>query len=120
MRFRQATPGDTQALLDIKEIGEGWVPSHLTGQVILAEDDEGIAGCIVVQWMPIIEPIWVRPELRQGRLSQKLWIRAKEFLKANGLRRFYTHDNVTNPSIGRYLKWLGLKSLGHRLYQGEL
>src|SRR5208282_94054 len=63
-------------------VSRGWMSLNrqTTPRIALAEDDKGIAGFFIVQFVPHAGPMWTRPGLRGTKVPQMLVERMYRFL----------------------------------------
>jgi len=122
MRIRLAEPHEHPKLLSLKDIPwDAWVPDPRTGRVILAEDGGVVVGVLAVQWMPVMEPLWVAPAYRKSTLMGRLWKAGLKFLKSNGIQKFFSHvDNYDKPKMETYLQRASMKDLHKNCYEGTV
>lgn len=91
MEFRWLTNDEIETLVNPKCSELGWVPLNIndlqpTCRVLGAFDGESLVGWIVLQLHPLLGPLYVRPDFRNGVLSSDLAERMHEFVREVGVR----------------------------------
>lgn len=81
-------------------------------------DEQGqIGGYCFIQTVVVIEPLWVKPDLRRKGVAPKLYDQAIRALGEGTVGAWISH--ATSPEVEGYLRRLGMKEIG-RTFQGEV
>jgi len=96
------------------------VPAPGAATFIVTEDGDRIVGVQGIVQVLHLEPIWIDPAYRGGRIGEYLWRLVRETLATRGVRMAFAFAN--RDDIRDYLTRLGLAptDLSTFLYEGSL
>ena len=86
MDFRWLTNEEIETLVNPTCVERGWVQLNIndlqpTCRVLGAFDGESLVGWVTLQLHPLLGPLYVRPDFRNGVLSRELAERMHEFVR---------------------------------------
>jgi hypothetical protein len=104
--------------IDMILAARGWTPwNKQTTIVLVAEDEEGIAGFLPVQLFPHVEPLWVRPNKRGTEVAEQLAKKVIEFMHSIEARGWISV--ASDKNVAEMCERQGMKKVEQPVYMGR-
>ena len=112
-----ATDEEWQRIDDILAVRGAAPLNRPTSRILVAEDTEGVLlGFLVLQLLPHLEPLYVKPSSRGTGLAERLSKRGTEFLRSHNAQWMSIADD---PIAARLCESVGMHKVESPLYRSQ-
>lgn len=101
----------------IEHGGPQSLPCPEASAILVAEEQGGIVGFLVIQPVVHAEPVWVREDHRGNGIARKLFSEVDDFMKGIGIKAYYTFS--TETIVERLAQGNGMSLLPWKVWMKE-